>query len=350
MDPSLLIPVVVVAVLVLGGVGFALSRKKAEPAAPSSPPPSEPKGANSAPSPESHRSSPASVPPASAKPASVPPASPAPKSESPLVEVSGPLPPFEESEDDKTGPVPMILVTAVGRTDPGLKRKHNEDAYLVLEEHSLYVVADGMGRHAAGEVASRLAVDTVADVYRVGEFGGFKFDPRHPKAANRLLAAFHTANETVFKQSREVEAYAGMGTTMVALHFTTSRKLASIVHAGDSRCYRVRGNEIRQLTQDHTLGAAGIVGPSAYILSRAVGIEENLEPDVTLDKPEPGDIYVICSDGLSRMIANETILKVCVEYNNLDEACRNLIDLANKSGGRDNVTVILVRVDAPGAV
>ncbi|MFO0661397.1 MAG: protein phosphatase 2C domain-containing protein [Polyangiaceae bacterium] len=339
MDP---IVIVIIAVVVVGaGLFLVLWQKKPdEPAGKQ--PPSEPAPSSSAKpgdSPSSERvptSSPTSTPKSTPSPTSEPSATSAPADEV-----------FEEPADDKTGPNPLILVTAVGRTDPGLKRKHNEDAYLVLEEHSLFVVADGMGRHAAGEVASRLAVDTVSKAYTSGDFGTFPQNPKIPRAANRLLSAFLLANASIFKESREVEAYAGMGTTMVALNFSVNRKLAVIVHAGDSRCYRIRKNEIKQLTQDHTLGAAGIVGPSAYILSRAVGIEEHLEPDVNLEQPDPEDLYLICSDGLSRMITNEAILECCTSSRNLDDVCKRLIDLANQGGGRDNVTVILVRVEQP---
>jgi serine/threonine protein phosphatase PrpC len=246
---------------------------------------------------------------------------------------------------DDTAPNPFILVTAVGRSDPGKKRKHNEDSYLVMDEKHLFVVADGMGRHAAGEIASRLATDTVGDCFARNDFGDTPFDSAQPKEVNRLRAAFHRANKTVFAAATEVEAYQGMGTTMVALHFSPNKARAAIAHAGDSRCYRLRGTELNQLTTDHTLGAAGIVGPSANVLSKAVGIEEGLEPDVLIDHPEPGDIYLICSDGLSRMASHEEIAAILSSHSDLDKSANALIDVANQAGGRDNVTVILVRVD-----
>ena len=163
--------------------------------------------------------------------------------------------------------------------------------------------------------------------------------------ANRLAASFHLANEEVFLKSQEEDAYQGMGTTMVALHFSKNKERAAIAHAGDSRCYRLRKRDLVQLTTDHTLGAAGIVGPSASVLSKAIGIEENLEPDVMVDIPQPGDVYLICSDGLSRMASNEEITEILVGDRDLEKVCAALIDKANLAGGRDNVTVILVRVD-----
>ncbi len=247
-------------------------------------------------------------------------------------------------ESDDTQPNPWVLVSGVGRTDAGLRRKHNEDAFLVLESHDLFVVADGMGRHQAGEIASRMAVDTVAATFASGDFG--KQDVAgSSREAGRLLAAFHEANRAVFDASREREEYSGMGTTMVALHFSRGKDRAAICHAGDSRCYRSRGGTLEQLTVDHTLGAAGIVGPSANVLSRAVGIEENLEPDAQTIKPEVGDIFLICSDGLSRMVQLPEIQAVLEREHDLDAAASTLIASANAAGGRDNVTVILVRVD-----
>ena len=251
----------------------------------------------------------------------------------------------EGDPTEDTAPNPLILVTAVGRTDPGMKRKHNEDAYLVLDDHHLFVVADGMGRHQAGEVASKLAVSTVERGFTSGDFGPSTFQPEKAKEENRLRAIFDLANREVYEQSLAVEHYSGMGTTMVALHFSRDKERAAIAHAGDSRCYRLRDAELVQLTTDHTLGAAGIVGPSANVLSRAVGIEENLEPDVMLDRPQPGDTYLICSDGLSRMVSHDKIAAALAKEPDLEAAANGLIDMANKAGGRDNVTVILVRVD-----
>ena len=258
----------------------------------------------------------------------------------------------DEGNGEDTQPNPWILVTAVGRTDPGMKRKNNEDAYLVLDDHHLFVVADGMGRHKAGEIASRLAVDTVGGAFASGDFGDHPFDENLAKEANRLAAVFHLANKTVFEQSQAVEDYTGMGTTMVSLHFSRNKERAAVAHAGDSRCYRLRGGKLEQLTTDHTLGAAGIVGPSAFVLSKAVGIEPNLEPDVQIIRPQPDDVYLICSDGLSRMVPNEEIVRILSGRRDLDAAANQLIDQANKAGGRDNVTVILVRVERapmPGA-
>jgi protein phosphatase len=253
-----------------------------------------------------------------------------------------------EEEEEPTGPHALILVTAVGRTDPGLKRKHNEDAYTILEDHHLFVIADGMGRHAAGEIASKLAVDAVAEAFNKGTRPSIEPDGSMPKRANRLRSSILLANERIYQQSHEVDEYAGMGTTVVSCYFSPNNQRVYIAHVGDSRCYRVRSGSLSQLTKDHTLGAAGIQGKSSSVLSRAVGVEERVEVDVTIESPLPGDIYLLCSDGLSRMLSDEEIQATLNATKDLDAATAKLIEMANARGGRDNITTIVIRVqDAP---
>lgn len=263
---------------------------------------------------------------------------------SPEDERSGDASDSEVPQQDESRPNPLILVTAVGRTDPGRKRKHNEDSYLLLNEQALFVVADGMGRHAAGEVASQLAVETIEGLFQQGDFEG---KPREGEGreAHRLRIAADRANAVVFEKANDVETYHGMGTTLVALHFSRSKERAAILHAGDSRCYRLRGHDLEQLTTDHTLGAAGITGSNAAVLSKALGIEEALEPEVTSIQPQPEDLFLLCSDGLSRMIDAEQIIETLTRNRDLDQAAASLIAQANEAGGRDNVTVLLIRVE-----
>jgi serine/threonine protein phosphatase PrpC len=250
-----------------------------------------------------------------------------------------------EEEEEPTGPNALILVTAVGRTDPGLKRKHNEDAYAILEDHHMFVIADGMGRHAAGEVASQLCVDAITEAFKTGNFGAATHQTPLPKRASRLRASILLGNERILAAAQENDAYAGMGTTVVSAYFSPNNQRVYIAHVGDSRCYRLRGDKFTQLTQDHTLGAAGITGKSAAVLSRAVGIEEDVEVDVTMESPLPGDIYLLCSDGLSRMVTDDVLQTTLETVKDLEEANRILIEKANQGGGRDNITAILVRVD-----
>jgi serine/threonine protein phosphatase PrpC len=253
-----------------------------------------------------------------------------------------------EEEEEPTGPHALILISAVGRTDPGLKRKHNEDAYSILEDHHLFVIADGMGRHAAGEVASRLAVEAIATSFEKGTQPTWTPEGALPKRAAQLRNSIVVANEKIFAESHEVDEYAGMGTTVVACYFSPNNQRVYIAHVGDSRCYRYRGTAFSQLTKDHTLGAAGIQGRSSSVLSRAVGVEERVEVDLTMESPLPGDMYLLCSDGLSRMVTDEEISATLGAVHDLDACVAKLIDMANARGGRDNITTILVRVeDAP---
>ncbi len=249
-----------------------------------------------------------------------------------------------EEEEEPTGPNALILVTAVGRTDPGLKRKHNEDAYAILEDHHLFVIADGMGRHAAGEIASQLCVDAISEAFRTGDFAPPR-DPSLPRRAARLQAAILQANGRILAAATENDSYSGMGTTVVCAYFSQNNQRVYIAHVGDSRCYRLRGGKLVQLTTDHTLGAAGIKGMSASVLSRAVGIEETVDVDVNMESPLPGDVYLLCSDGLSRMVSGDEIQATLEASGTLEEATKVLIDKANQGGGRDNITAILVRVD-----
>ena len=278
----------------------------------------------------------ASVPPASgaAKPASG-------ASSMPDIEVNS-----EIDDDDPTGPIALILVTAIGRTDPGRRRKHNEDAYLVLENAAVFAIADGMGGYAAGEVASQLAVEVIGEAFKTNTFTG-EPDESLPRRGDELIRAIQMANTAILTQARANEAQSGMGTTIVSCRFSPNKQRVYICHVGDSRCYRVRAGELLPLTQDHTLGAVGITGPAASKLSRAVGIQDAVEVDLRIDKPQVDDYFLLCSDGLSKMVPEEMIGEIIVEASSLDRAVEKLVETANERGGRDNVTVILIKVQEP---
>lgn len=248
-------------------------------------------------------------------------------------------------DDEPTGPIPKILVRAVGRTDPGLEREHNEDALLVAPEHELYVIADGMGGYAAGEIASRLAIETLGDAFATGELG--EVEEGFPRRGAELVAAVRLANVRIRAEARRDARKSGMGTTVVAARFSPGKNRVYIAHVGDSRCYRLRDGELRQLTADHTLGALGIVGPTATKLSRAVGAFEEVEVELTVDEPRVGDCYLLCSDGLYKMVPEEAIRELLEASESLEEAADSLVSAANARGGRDNVSVVLTRVDDP---
>jgi serine/threonine protein phosphatase PrpC len=249
-------------------------------------------------------------------------------------------------EDEPTGPVAKILITSAGRTDPGRKREHNEDAYLLSPEHEVYAIADGMGGYAAGEIAAQLAVDTVRDAFAKSDFGG-PLEEGFPRRGAELVAAIKRANKRIREEAGKDEKKAGMGTTIVAARFSPGRKRVYIAHVGDSRCYRFRDNQLKQLTTDHTLGAVGIQGPGAGKLSRAVGVFDDVDVDLSIDEPTPGDYYVLCSDGLYKMVPEGTIQTTIERGRSLEDAVVRLVALANERGGRDNVSVVVLRVDEP---
>lgn len=249
-------------------------------------------------------------------------------------------------DDEPTGPVARILVSAVGGTDQGKKRKHNEDAYVVLPNHALYAIADGMGGYAAGEVASQMAMDVLKTSFESDQFGGAPITGL-PRRGDELVRAIQSANSAILTQARNNEHQQGMGTTLVAARFAPNRKRVYIAHVGDSRVYRLRDGHLHQLTTDHTLGAAGVTGPSASKLSRAVGVFDDVEVDLAIDEPREGDHYVLCSDGLFKMVPDDKICEIIYGASTIQNAVDELIREANSRGGKDNVSVILVRVDEP---
>jgi len=256
------------------------------------------------------------------------------------------LVPSQELEDEETEPSRQrALVTGIGMTDVGLRRKLNEDAYVCLPEHDLYALADGMGAHAAGEVASKLTLEAITDAFERNKFLDPEAPDRPVNRKKRLVQVIERANQIVLTMSNEVEAYRGMGTTVVMVHFSAHKSYVFIANVGDSRCYRIRGNQITQLTVDHTLGNVGIMGKTSSLLSRAVGIEQHIDVDVTVHRTEVGDVFLLCSDGLSRMVRDEEIRAAVVASSDLNVVAETLIAKAKDAGGRDNVTTVLIRVD-----
>jgi PPM family protein phosphatase len=250
------------------------------------------------------------------------------------------------------------MITAFGRTDVGRRRKINEDAFLVAPDESLYSVCDGMGGHNAGEVASRMAIETIAAFVKRsgvekeitwpwGLDGGLSFD------ANRLKTAIRLANAQVFQAADNREDLTGMGTTVVAAIVTGAT--LTIGSAGDSRCYLARGDRLVQLTRDDSWVSAavgeGILNsddverhPLRNVITKAVGARDSIDLDVVEQSLESGDLVLLCSDGLHGMLHDHEIQKLLLPpLESLEEAAAALIDAANEAGGRDNVTVILLR-------
>jgi len=250
----------------------------------------------------------------------------------------------------------MITVESAGITDVGRKRKGNEDALFLDDNLGLYVVADGMGGHRAGEVASRLVIETISDyILKSKNNGG---DPRNGNRenslspeANQLLSGIRLSNKVVREASLKDEACRGMGSTISAVYFSDGTFI--VANVGDSPIYLIRDGGIKLVSVIHTVLAeqaaidpanAAKLGPEfKHMLTRAMGTEGTVKADVYEIQCFKDDILVISSDGLSDKASPEEILKL-VNQNALDTACRKLVQLANDRGGDDNVTTIVLKV------
>lgn len=250
----------------------------------------------------------------------------------------------------------MVLVESAGMTDVGCKRTGNEDSFFVSDDMKLYVVADGMGGHQAGEVASRVVVDTMksymerfmdgSDVEELDDT-----DKVLTREANRMLAAIRLANRSVYSISQAKEACRGMGSTVSAVWFTEDSFVAANV--GDSPIYLIQGDSIEILSVPHTVLAeqASLAGDDEvkidekfrHMLTRGMGVSDTVDADICENQCYKGNTFVICSDGLSDKLSPEEILTV-VQDEKPEKACSRLIDMAKERGGEDNITVIVVRV------
>jgi serine/threonine protein phosphatase PrpC len=251
----------------------------------------------------------------------------------------------EAEAEEVTAASARILLYASGDSDKGRVRPRNEDSMLVMPERSLFAVADGMGGHRGGEVASSLAIDTLEDAFHRSSFEGRVLaEGDVPRRARELAAAVQMTNECVRSMALADRELSDMGTTLVAARFSPNKQRLYVGHVGDSRCYRLRRGNLRQLTTDHTMASLGMQGPHAKDLYQAIGASPGLTIDLIVDKPQDDDTYLLCSDGLSKMLSDERIRDVLVEHEDLDSALYTLIEEANDRGGKDNVTVILVKV------
>jgi serine/threonine protein phosphatase PrpC len=230
----------------------------------------------------------------------------------------------------------MANVNLHARTDTGLVRTNNEDSYFTDVAGGLAIVADGMGGHAAGEVASKITVDTISERLKP-ETSLWPFG-RAQRERTRLFDAIRLANRRVRDAAAMDGALVGMGTTVVVLWIRGRR--AHVAHVGDSRIYRYRNGGLVQLTRDHSWPSED--GAMRNVLTRAIGAEDNVEIDHRLLDVARGDIFLLCSDGLTRPVTDETIVHTLRESKNGEQASARLIDLAKEKGAPDNVTVVLV--------
>lgn len=252
----------------------------------------------------------------------------------------------EAAIDEPTHAGALILVTATASTDKGLRRKRNEDSVLAREDEGIFVVADGMGGYRGGEIASQLAVSTIERAFVTKTFEGPP-DDAIPARASELVRAIQMANEAILARAEGDAQLTGMGTTICAARFSKNKQRLYVGHVGDSRVYCYRGGKLRQMTSDHTMRDHGVTGEGSAHLSRAVGVWPVVPIDIVLGKPQPGDLYVLCSDGLTKMAKDEEIRAVLASNNRPSVIAETLVKLANANGGKDNVSVIVVRVDDP---
>ena len=241
---------------------------------------------------------------------------------------------------------PLQVVYAIAQTDPGRRRKQNEDSYLLLEKEGVFVVADGMGGHRGGQIASKLAVKTIGDAFEKKTFEA-KEHVDLPLVASELARSMQMANAAIHEEASAQADLKGMGTTLVSARFTADAQRLYIGHVGDSRVYRIRDGAMKQITTDHTMADYGVAGPEGAHLSRAVGVWPTVPIDILMAKPELGDHYLLCSDGLTKMLTNETIATQIVHEDDPKAAVSRLVMFANAHGGKDNITVVLIRIVAP---
>lgn len=238
----------------------------------------------------------------------------------------------------------LVHYTAAAASDKGRKRPSNQDAVGYSIEHGIYVLCDGMGGAAGGEVASSTAITEIME----------RLTHRDPGAPvlNAAQAAIHAANHAIFSRAERVRKLRGMGTTMVALVVDEYR--AWVLNIGDSRCYLLRDGHLQQVSRDHSLvdeevrmgrmsPAEALHSPYRNVITRALGTHRDVPADIFEVETEPGDLFLLCSDGLTREIDDFTIEGILRLALPLGELCGRLVDAANRAGGHDNITCLLAR-------
>jgi PPM family protein phosphatase len=242
-------------------------------------------------------------------------------------------------------------VSACGKTDAGLKRRSNEDSFVIELDYGLFIVADGMGGHTAGDMASSMAVKIVRDFIKKALSDSeitwpFGLDHSLPIEINAISSGIRLANKYIFNEPKD------MGTTMVVLLIKDNK--AVICHVGDSRLYRIRDNAIEQITEDHSLVADEIKKGTItkeqaknyslrHVITMAIGMNADIRCDCKVEGVRSEDMFLLCSDGLSGMLEDSEILNITTKENRIERCCERLIRMANEKGGDDNITAILVR-------
>ncbi len=236
-------------------------------------------------------------------------------------------------------------LTCFGRTDTGRVRKNNEDNFAILVERNLFIVADGMGGHKAGEVASRVATECIIEYFSAERLRGIRGNAT--AVQHELIRSFHRTNEKVMNMAAEDADLQGMGCTLVVC--LVDGKNAYFCHVGDVRGYVVSGHDMAQVTTDHSLvagqtvmgeGGGGSVGRN--IVTRGIGFPFPDEPEFHQVTLKPGNKILLCSDGLWGMVDDDEIAPILTQSASPEEACDTLVNAANEAGGKDNVTAVVV--------
>jgi protein phosphatase len=241
----------------------------------------------------------------------------------------------------------VLHYTAAAVTDRGRKRPSNEDAFGFSVENGIYLVCDGMGGAAAGEVASSLAVDEMLRLLSQRVEAG-EVAAHMPQLAEDAISA---SNEAIFSRSQRNYKLSGMGTTLVGL--LVEERRVWVLNVGDSRCYRLRNRRLEQITSDHSLveeqvrlgrmsRSEALRSPLRNVITRALGTQSRVTPDILELEAQPGDLFLLCSDGLTRELNDPLIESLLGTDLPLDKICARLVDAAKKAGGHDNITCILV--------
>jgi protein phosphatase len=257
-----------------------------------------------------------------------------------------------------------LEIRASGISDVGLQRESNEDAFSIQSSLGLHIVADGMGGHLAGEVASRVAVEIIGKSFRrwvetqmpEDELFGYP-DASLSRVGNYVLSSVRLANRVIYEMATHYEQYSGMGTTIVILFVTPGLIIAANV--GDSRIYMVREGRIERMSKDHTIVSEhvemGVMteeeaakSPLRHILTRNLGSADHVDPEIFEIVPSGKDRFILCTDGLTDLANDEEILEIAQGGQDPERLCRDLVDLALQRGGHDNTTVVSVFLEDTG--
>jgi protein phosphatase len=247
-----------------------------------------------------------------------------------------------------------MRIRYAAKTDPGLKRNHNEDYFSLIEDEQLFLVADGMGGHACGEVASKMAADVIREFFSRSKDDDatwpFKMDRQLSYLENRMVVGIKMANQRIFEAANRDMRLKGLGTTVVIGQIAGERFY--IAHVGDSRCYRLRAGEVKQMTRDHSLledyqdarpdmsAEEQKKFPHKNVITRALGMRDTVQVDVSTDDVKDGDVFLLCSDGLTGMVDEKRIGDTIRQAADLEGAVAGLVEAANQAGGSDNITVL----------